>query len=79
MAGFPNEKGFPVENSESECSSQGERAQLCTDCQIASSRPRMGSSIVMECVVLVDAREYVYAYMHIYICVYVYIYVSSRV
>jgi len=58
---LPHEKCFPVENSESECSSQGERAQLCTDCQIASSRPRMGSSIVMECVVLVDAREYVYA------------------
>lgn len=70
MAGFSNEKCFPVENSESECSSQGERAQLCTDCQIASSRPRMGSSIVMECVVLVDAREYVYEYMRIYVCFY---------
>lgn len=30
----------------------------------------MGSSIVMECVVLVDAREYVYEYMRIYVCFY---------
>ena len=65
--------GFPVENSKSEClkSSQGERAQLCTDCQIASSRPRMGHVIVIYC----SGVWYICWYTCVCICVYIYIFI----
>ena len=64
--------GFPVENSKSEClkDSQGERAQLCTDCQIASSRPRMGHVIV----IYRSGVWYICWYTCVCICVYIYIY-----